>query len=664
MMRSIVVFSFAALVLASTYAQESDILPEDSFAVEGIPDMHDEQGRNLDFAQRASKLGDSKCKELAKDLKEEVDTGVKTDQKELDMLSDHKCDNEGVANVKAAEAQLTKSIRQHNVATTEKTSALTAKVSFASINFGSLKVGDCNSQFFEQSSYTSAHARVTKATTEVTRLEGVVTEAKVAVANAKAEAAKQQHACRCRMKKLQLEVFEKLSKNNASRKEAYGKANMLLCVLAKKDTKDVSCTAHDLPTLKMPQGVHNDKCVAYIAKGITKDCPHMCGESQVTLQGSVACVGIRGKTEPLAKCENAKLVKPAVESKNCPPTNPCGAWTITKRDTKTDCPKAKNPCVLQPEKTLLGSVRCVCSAGVCSDKHCRSAKPAIPKFECPRLGKGSAECKEQERKIEVAQKAVAEKATKTKEIAHKKAETKKQEEAEKAALKEKADKNEKKDKHLKEVADKKEKATKVAEKAGKKKEKDAKERNTKAEQATKAAEKKDKVEKAEKEKAVKLKEGHTKAAEKKIKEEKAAKERNTKAAEQATKKNQAIVAAQIAAKKAVETSNELKVKACGVREWKTNSWYAWTDCCQGCDGRSPAPGGLRGACIHRQKYNWGKDRSVCTCRAQPKGVRDFQTNRYYFNTDCCAGCKAAQSTCIRRHPGAAWTSTCTCRMSC
>merc|ERR1711998_259838 len=458
------------------------------------------------------------------------------------------------------EAQLTKSIRQHNVATTEKTSALTAKVSFASINFGSLKVGDCNSQFFEQSSYTSAHARVTKATTEVTRLEGVVTEAKVAVANAKAEAAKQQHACRCRMKKLQLEVFERLSKNNASRKEAYGKANMLLCILAKKDTKDVSCTAHDLPTLKMPQGVHNDKCVAYIAKGITKDCPHMCGESQVTLQGSVACVGIRGKTEPLAKCENAKLVKPAVESKNCPPTNPCGAWTITKRDTKTDCPKAKNPCVLQPEKMLLGSVRCVCSAGVCSDKHCRSAKPAIPKFECPRLGKGSAECKEQERKIEVAQKAVAEKATKTKEIAHKKAETKKQE-AEKAALKEKADKNEKKDKHLKEVADKKEKATKVAEKAGKKKEKDAKERNTKAEQATKAAEKKDKVEKAEKEKAVKLKEGHTKAAEKKIKEEKAAKERNTKAAEQATKKNQAIVAAQIAAKKAVETSNELKGKA-------------------------------------------------------------------------------------------------------
>jgi len=417
------------------------------------------------------------------------------------------------------------------------------------------------------------------------------------------------------VKKTQIETFERFSKKNAARKEAYGKANMLICVLDSKDTTDKSCTAHNVPTLVMPKGVHRDKCVAYIAKGPTQACPHMCGQSKVTLHGSVVCVGIRGASEPMSKCEGAKLVKPAVEKKDCPATHDCGSWEVIRRDTVKDCPKASDPCKTQPKKRLHGTVQCVCSAGVCNDKHCNSAKPATPFIDCPTLGKGSEPCKKQERKIEVAQKAVQEKAEKTQEISRKKAETKKKEKAEKDDLKEKADKSEKKDKHIKEVADKKEKSTKAQEVAEKKKEKDTKERNTKAEQKNKAAEK------------------SKKAAE-------AASERKTKAAEQTTKRNEAIVAAQVAAEKAVQEASELKSKACGVRTWRTNRWYAWTDCCQGCDGRAPSPGGLRGTCIAKQKYGWTDDSSECTCRAQPKGTRDFMTNRYYFNTDCCEGCSS------------------------
>jgi len=313
--------------------------------------------------------------------------------------------------------------------------------------------------------------------------------------------------------------------------------------------------------------------------------------------------------------------------------------------------------------------------------------------------------KEQNRKKELAKKAAKEKKSKAQEQSAKKDQAKKnkkKEEAAKEKLKkaaEKADKQEKAKKKKIEQGVKKEKkvkkeqaakaekkakaekgakkkaaeaAKKVAEQALKKeRSKKQREQAKKSELAKKAKEKQKKVEKA-------LKHKHEKTAKKKEKETKeatakeiASKERNSKRAEKAkkaqekaAKETDAKNKARAAAVAAERTKKEIYSKRCRTREWTTNYWYAWTDCCRGCDGRAPAPGGMRGACIWKRKYNWGKDKSQCGCRATPSGQMDFKTNRYYAGVDCCAGCRAAQSTCIRRDKGFAWTSVCTCRMSC
>merc|ERR1711937_760403 len=192
------------------------------------------------------------------------------------------------------------------------------------------------------------------------------------------------------------------------------------------------------------------------------------------------------------------------------------------------------------------------------------------------------------------------------------------------------------------------------------------------ERTAKAAEKAEKALKQKREKEAKKQEKNTKEATSK---ERSSKERNSKRVEKLKKqqekkaketqaKQEAGVKARAAAVAAERQKKEIYSKRCGTRTWSTNYWYAWTDCCRGCDGRAPAPGGMRGACIWKRKYNWGKDKSQCGCRATPSGQMDFKTNRYYFGVDCCAGCRAAQSTCIRRDKGFAWTSVCTCRMSC
>merc|ERR1711990_1311011 len=315
--------------------------------------------------------------------------------------------------------------------------------------------------------------------------------------------------------------------------------------------------------------------------------------------------------------------------------------------------------------------------------------------------KEKASKKEKARKHELAEKAKKERDAKAKETAHKKAEAAKKEKAEKEVLQkkaekaaEKADKKEKagkekamkakekadkarekarKAKARKEKADKAEKAQKEKEKAEKVKEKaKKKELAVKAEKDKKAAEKAQKLkkEKAEKKAERALKEATSKEQVSKEQAAKAA-ERRTKEAEKATKEREnkrkeadAKEKAQKAAVAAEQKVKEIKSKKCGTRTWSTNYWYAWTDCCRGCDGRAPSPGGLAGSCIWKKKYNWGKDKSQCGCRVTPKGTTDFKTNTYYFNTDCCAGCAAAQSQCIARHKGFAWTSQCTCRMHC
>merc|ERR1711959_706072 len=313
------------------------------------------------------------------------------------------------------------------------------------------------------------------------------------------------------------------------------------------------------------------------------------------------------------------------------------------------------------------------------------------------------------KKHELVEKTKKERDYKMKEVAHKKAEADKKEKAEKEKLQKAAEKANKKEKAEKvaEKADKKEKegkekADKAREKADKeekaRKAKARKEKADKAEKAQKEKEKAEKVkEKAKKKELAEKAERDKKAAEKaqKLKKEKAEKkaeralkeattkeqkskehaakaaERRTKEAEKATKEREnkrkeadAKEKAQKAAVAAEQKVKEIKSKKCGTRTWSTNYWYAWTDCCQGCDGRAPSPGGLAGSCVWKRKYNWGKDKSQCGCRVTPKGTTDFKTNTYYFNTDCCAGCAAAQSQCIARHKGFAWTSQCTCRMHC
>merc|ERR1712188_133911 len=221
---------------------------------------------------------------------------------------------------------------------------------------------------------------------------------------------------------------------------------------------------------------------------------------------------------------------------------------------------------------------------------------------------------------------------------------KKKEEAAKEKLKKAAEK-----------ADKQEKAKKKKIEQGVKKGK-----KVKKEQAAKA-EKKAKAEKGAKKKAA---EAAKKVAEQALKNERSKKQREQakkselakKAQEKAAKESDAKNKARAAAVAAERKKKEIYSKRCRTREWTTNYWYAWTDCCRGCDGRAPAPGGMRGACIWKRKYNWGKDKSQCGCRATPSGQMDFKTNRYYAGVDCCAGCRAAQSTCIRRDKGFAWTS--------
>merc|ERR1711990_1381672 len=286
-------------------------------------------------------------------------------------------------------------------------------------------------------------------------------------------------------------------------------------------------------------------------------------------------------------------------------------------------------------------------------------------------------CVEEARKHELKEKAKAKKHEldektkkerdyKMKEVAHKKAEADKKEKAEKEKLQKAAEKADKKEKAEKvaEKADKKEKAgkekaVKAKEKADKAREKarKAKARKEKADKAEKAQKEKEKAEKVKekakkKELAVKA-EKDKKAAEKaqKLKKEKAEKkaeralkeatskeqvskeqaakaaERRTKEAEKATKEREnkrkeadAKEKAQKAAVAAEQKVKEIKSKKCGTRTWSTNYWYAWTDCCRGCDGRAPSPGGLAGSCIWKRKYNWGKDKSQCGCQVTPRGT--------------------------------------------
>jgi len=176
----------------------------------------------------------------------------------------------------------------------------------------------------------------------------------------------------------------------------------------------------------------------------------------------------------------------------------------------------------------------------------------------------------------------------------------------------------------------------------------AKERRLKAQKRQKQAQEK-------KKKAQKLKEVAKKAS----KAKKAAAEQKKKHASKAKEVKAKAKAANAAAKR---KALALKAKSCRQRVWNTNIWYFNTDCCSGCDGRAPAPGGMRGACTYRWKMGFARSR--CQCKATPKGAITFRTSRYYFGTDCCAGCRSAGSRCVRRHKGAFATSTCTCSMSC
>merc|ERR1712159_260987 len=187
----------------------------------------------------------------------------------------------------------------------------------------------------------------------------------------------------------------------------------------------------------------------------------------------------------------------------------------------------------------------------------------------------------------------------------------------------------------------------------------ARERRAKAVAKEKSA--KERGAKVRQERAGKARERNTKRVERATKARertgKATKERSTKAKEQQAKR-----AARAAAASAERTSKSIKARNCRQRVWNTNVWTFNIDCCKGCDGRSPAPGGMMGACTYRCKLGWARSR--CQCKTTPRGAFNFQTARYYFGTDCCAGCRSGGAQCIRRNRGAFATSTCTCRLSC
>lgn len=198
------------------------------------------------------------------------------------------------------------------------------------------------------------------------------------------------------------------------------------------------------------------------------------------------------------------------------------------------------------------------------------------------------------------------------------------------------------------------KKAKTLERKGKVMKADVLRKTLKKERGVKAR-KRQKLKKEQKSKAAKLKELTKKAAAAKAR----AAEKKKKHAKKEKDGKARAKAADAAAK---QKAAALKAKSCAQRVWNTNTWYANTDCCRGCDGRSPAPGGMKGACTARYKLGWMRSR--CQCKATPKGAMSFRTSRYYFGSDCCAGCTAAGSKCAKRHKGLLATSTCTCTMSC
>merc|ERR1711934_129981 len=134
--------------------------------------------------------------------------------------------------------------------------------------------------------------------------------------------------------------------------------------------------------------------------------------------------------------------------------------------------------------------------------------------------------------------------------------------------------------------------------------------------------------------------------------------------EEKAKEKDAKVKAKAADEAAKRKAKEIKDKQCRTRTWYTPTVHLGINCCAWCDGRSPAPGGMKGSCIHTKKWGLFNSLSKCTCQRKPSGTTDFKTDTYYFNVDCCEGCTAAQSSCIHREKGFAWTSVCTCRMHC
>lgn len=182
-----------------------------------------------------------------------------------------------------------------------------------------------------------------------------------------------------------------------------------------------------------------------------------------------------------------------------------------------------------------------------------------------------------------------------------------------------------------------------------------------AKSIAKEKKRKEKGAKVSRQHATKSKERNNKRVEKTNKQ----RERSTKAAKERMKKaqeQQAKSKARAAAAAARRKAAAIKARNCRISYWTTHKWYAGTDCCRGCDGRSPAPGGMRGQCYRRNKLGWAT--SKCDCRATPRGSFQFKTSRYYFGVDCSKGCRAAGASLIHRSRGAFATSVCTCRLSC
>lgn len=179
---------------------------------------------------------DKECRKLVEETKKEITTNVGTGQKVINALPDgSQCMNLGQGLVTTTTTIKTKADKHVISCKTEITKCESATVDFGSRTYQSLTVGKCSS-FYTSVNYVTAKTRYTSAVTAHTKAVGAAGEAKVALRNAIASAAKSKHECLCKTRKEHEKAFANGSSANSANAKAWIFAHRLECVLDGKTT--------------------------------------------------------------------------------------------------------------------------------------------------------------------------------------------------------------------------------------------------------------------------------------------------------------------------------------------------------------------------------------------------------------------------------------------